>query len=254
MIRTRPSALPSGIVALFCAVVVVLATTAPIDAQIPIGGFGSTSVDTPSISVSATVEVPVAADRAVVSLEIVTPGDSPEAAALANGEARQKTMEALVRFDYGADDVTMWGYGTGSSASGSYGPPPPGGAQAFEAKSGLRLTVESLDRLDAVVSSALVAGATSVRVDMQSDSMEEVMREASAQAVRRARAQAESMAEAAGGRLGSLMSILTTPDFNALTAERYMYSGGPGSQGVVLYPPDAVVRVTVQVTWAFVDR
>ena len=212
-------------------------------------------LDTSSVSISASAEARLSPDRAVVSFQVISTGDSPEVAALSNGEARARTIEALGRLGFSTEDVALWGYGAGPAASAGYGPPPSGGSASYEAKSGLRVVVEPLERLDPVVSTALVAGATISTVEFESDGLETALRTASERAVSQARAQAEAMATAAGGRLGDLLSLVTTPDYNTMSAEqRYMYAGPPGSQGVQLFPWEGSVRVTVQATWAFVSR
>lgn len=212
--------------------------------------------DTPSVSVAATAQEHVRPDRAVVSLQVVSTGDSPEAAALANSEARLRTVEALEGLGYAAEEISLWGYGAGPAASGGFGPQPSAVSTTFEAKSGLRIVVFPLDRLDAVVSSALIAGASVSTVELESEELEAALRTASERAVSLARAKAEAMAAAAGGQLGELIGLATTPDYGLMSVEqqRYAYSGRPGGEGVQLFPLDGAIRVTVQATWRFVDR
>ena len=221
-----------------------------------IQGVSGSASDTSVVSVSATAIEHVSPDRAIVFLQIQSIDQAAEIAALENGEARAQAMQALLDLGFEESEISVWGYGAGPASSGGYSPPPQGMTQ-FEAKSGLRVVVSPIERLDAVVTSALLAGASIATVELESDQLESAMTSAAEAAVRRARTQALAMANAAGGELGALISLTTTPDYNAMSQaeQRYMmYPGSPGSQGVMLFPTDGRVRVTVQATWVFAPR
>ncbi len=213
-----------------------------------------TDADTTLVRVMASAEAYVRPTRAVVSLQISTSRTSPEAAALANSEARSRTLEALHRLGFDDEDITLWGYGSAPASPERFGPPPAAGTTDYDVKSGLRVVVTDLERLDPLVSSALLAGATVTTVSFESDRTQDALRTAAETAVARARAQGEAMAAAAGGRLGALMAIATNPDYSGVAAQQQrwsVYSGNPGSPGVVLFPRDGVVSVSVQVQWVF---
>ena len=240
------------IVRIACCLLLAVSYVSPVTAQYVVGASNAAS-DTSSVSVSATAEEHLTPTHAVVSFQIRTTGDSPDAAAMTNGEARAATIAALEPLGFAPEQIAMWGYGAGPGSTGGYGPPPAGMSSSFEARSGLRVVVRPLERLDAVVASALLAGASSSNVTLESDDLEAALRLASERAVARARLQAEAMAAAAGGELGDLLSLLTTPDYGTMSMEQsFRYSGPPGSQGVQIFPWDGILRVTVQATWVFV--
>lgn len=69
-----------------------------------------------------------------------------------------------------------------------------GSEAGYEAKSGLRVVVEPVNRLDEVVSAVLLAGASSISfVEFEAGEAEEARREAARIAVSRARTTAESV-------------------------------------------------------------
>jgi uncharacterized protein YggE len=125
----------------------------------------------------------------------------------------------------------------------------------YEAKSGIRLRVEPIDRLDAVASSLHLAGVSVCTVVLESGQSESARREAARLAMSNARAEAEAMAEAAGGGLGTLLRVMTLPDYAQNSRSGWsVYPGGPGPEGVYITPTDVTVIVTVQATWAYVAR
>lgn len=213
--------------------------------------------DTSSISVSGIGEVLVAPDRAVVFVELATEDATGAAAALSNGTVRSSVIERLASLGLGPAQVSLWGYGAGAATNRGRVPPPgPGGGEpSFEAKSGIRVVVEPVSRLDEVVSAVLLAGASAIpMVQLEGGESDEARREASRIAVSKAQLAAESIADAAGGRLGDLINLIVVPDYNDVIATSRFFQGGFMGQGVQLFPSDATVRVQVQATWFFEKR
>jgi len=90
-------------------------------------------------------------------------------------------------------------------------------------------------------------------VVLESGQSESASREAARLAMSNARAEAEAMAEAAGGGLGTLLRVMTLPDYAQNSRSAWSaYPGGPGPEGVYITPTDVTVIVTVQATWAYV--
>lgn len=210
-------------------------------------------LDSSVVTVTGTAQIYVAPERAVVWLQVVSEGASAESAALANGEARASVVDALRPLGFGDDQIGLWGFGTGPVPM-RYGPPAasPNGSD-YEAKAGLRVVVEPIARLDAVVSTALLAGASVSRVEFESSRSETARREAAALAVAQARSEAEAIAEAAGGRLGPLLRLNSGPgpigDYWLVP-----YRAAGIEEGVNLSPAESVERATIQATWAFESR
>lgn len=230
-------------------VVVGILSAQPARAQIyrpdPVGA----RCDSSTVSVTGTAERYAPPDRAVIYLQIVNRGASAEAAAMENGSARSEVIARLVDLGVDEDRVGLWGFGSGSTTP-AFGPPRGAPGEEFEVRSGLRIELESLERLDPVVSTALLAGATISRVELHSEDRDALHREAVAEAVRRARATAEAMVEAAGGRLGPLLNI-SAGNSSANAYWLVPYNGRPEGDGVSLDRNQTSVRALVQVTWSY---
>ena len=129
--------------------IAVLGLVAPLNgaAQIMVGGKLQ---DTTHITVTSSAEVLVAPGRAVVFVEIESKDDDGQLAALSNGKTRNEVLEALASFGLDSETVSVWGYVAGTAVEMNRGMPPTG-AGATVARSGLRIIVEPVARLDAVV-------------------------------------------------------------------------------------------------------
>ena len=214
--------------------------------------------DTTVITATGTGNVLVPPTRAIVYAQIDAKDSSPGLAALANSAARYEVVQALTDLGFGGEAVSLWGYGAGAAQDERMRGPPsadPVSGQ-FEAKAGVRIIVEPLQRFDEVVSALLLAGAQSiVTVTFEAGDSESARREAAGIAVSNARAQAESVAEAAGGMLGDLVNIITQPDMTRILAgTRFLPGMGFRGQGVQITPSNLSVSVSLQATWVFVPR
>lgn len=242
----------------FCwATAAVVLTVSPAAAQF-VSSLGVSPSDTAIINVVGRGEILVPPTRAIVFIQIVSEDVSATAAAQANASVRSRVQEALVLRGFGEDRVTLWGFGAGQAnprmrvTTPSQSAPP----QTFEAKAGLRVVVEPLDRLEEVVSAALEAGAEGVPlVQFETPNAIAAEREAAKMAVAAARASASAIAEAAGGELGDLRQITVLPDFNSsMVVASRLVTGGVTGQGVQLVPSDVSVKVQVQASWVFILR
>ena len=213
--------------------------------------------DTTVITAAGTGSVLVPPTRAVVYAEIDSEESSGALAALANSAARSEVLRALADLGFEEDVVSLWGYGAGAAQDMRQRGPPSGDPALgrFEAKAGVRIIVEPLQRFDEVVSALLLAGAQSIlAVNFEAGDSETARREATRIAVSDARAQAESIAEAAGGRLGDLVNVFTQPDMTRLLSDSRLLQVRFRGQGVQLTPSNLSVTVSLQITWVFVPR
>ncbi len=225
----------------------------PAAAQIMIGE----PPDTPYVAASAAVQVPVPADRAIVYIALAG-RDTTGARAVAELEVvRSRVLPALERLGYDADAVVPWGYGVGVSMDPRMGPPGRAGIDDEPermARQGLRVVVNRLDQLDALIGAVAAAGIEGVPlVHFEATQTADVRRRATEQAVAQARQQAEHMARAAGGRLGPLVSLVTMPDFGpGISAVDRFLTFPPGmDRGAQLLASDVTVKVSVQAVWQF---
>ena len=212
------------------------------------------SPDTTTINAMGVGEVSVSPTRAVAFIAITSGDTSASGAVLANGERRAKVVEALAAAGFDESQVVLWGYGSGPATPRGR-PVGTGPAVGFEAKSGVRVVVEPVNRLDEVVVAALLAGAEGTPlVQFEAPDSEDAHRDATKIAVANARVTAEAMAEAAGGRLGALRHLTTIPDYGNVIGTSRLFAGGIPGQGVQLIPSSLSVTVQVQASWVFVPR
>jgi uncharacterized protein len=228
----------------------------PVAAQI----FMPDTPNTPHVMAGAVVQLPVPADRAVVNIALSARESSGPSAVRELAAFRGRVVAALAEIGIPAQAVVPWGYGYGTSMPPIMGrPPAPPEFDTGErvARQGVRVVVERLDQLEAVLTALADADVDAIPfVQFEATETAEARQQAAARAVADARGQAESMARAAGGRLGELLSLTTMPDFTPgfSGVERAM-SMGPGMDRTVqLVPSDVSVRVMVRAAWRFVPN
>lgn len=206
----------------------------------------------PTISAVGSASVPVAPGRAVVYAALVGRDSTGPGALAAATRLRDAATAALTRAGMRTEQLSPWGFTlAGENAPRMHPQQTPGP----EARWGLRVTVDRMDRLDAVLAALVGAGVESAPfVSLEPGPAEAARRRATEQAVAQARLHAEEMARAAGGRLGELRSLSTYPDYggqvNGMDV-RFLSSGwdrgGPA-------PSDVSVRVGVMAVWRFLPR
>ncbi len=215
-----------------------------------IGWTGQENLPHPHITVTATGEVSVSPDRAVIYFTLTSVEESPDRAAAANVDLRDRMTRALAPLGLSAEAVSNWGYGVGPRGLQVRRPDmsmPP----EFSAQSGIRVTVNALERLDDVVRAGLAIGDVAIPlVEFDATDPSEARRAAISQAVELARRDAEALARAAGGSLGELLVLTSVPvsDFRNQYG-RIMVAARMGDQQ--LQPTDVSVRVTVNAAWRF---
>lgn len=204
----------------------------------------------PRISAAGAVTIPVAPDRAVVYAS-VSGRDSTGAGALAQASAtRDRAVAALSRLGV---QVAPWGFALGREDGPGARPRPetaPGMNTA--ARWGVRVVVDRMDRLDAVLRALAEAGIESTpHVSLEADGADEARRRAAEQAVGEARREAEAMARAAGGRLGELIALTNMSELaSSMTGDNRFFGQG-FERGAALSPSDARIRVAVHGVWRF---
>ena len=239
----------------------------------------------PRVTSGGTAAVLVPPDRAVLYVTLTERDTAGTAAVEEVTAARDRILAALAPLGFSVEQVSLWGIGYGRPEGPGSGPPTPypvpietielppdtaypGIGQRISivpfarppavARLGVRVVVEQLDELDAVLAALIGAGIESVAyAAFEVISADEPRRVATERAMGEARLQAEAMARAAGGRLGDLLGVGTFPQFaGGLSAAERFFAFAPGFEpGVNLTPNDVAVRVAVTAAWRFVpDR
>ena len=130
----------------------------------------------------------------------------------------------------------------------------------FVARNSLRLTVRRPADVGKIIDAALAAGATSVSsVQFSSPATEDARRQAIALAAAQAQRDADALARAAGGSLGRLLSMSSTPNFSPegfYPSDTYFATVAATAGGVayptMINPRDMSVTVSVFGRWEFI--
>ena len=200
----------------------------------------------PEIATSADGEVTLAPNRALVRLEIETRGNTAAQASSEAGRKVRAAREAIRALGFPLDSVRTVSFTVTPTYDYQRGQKP----VDYRAMASIELTVRSLDKVGAVMDTALAVGVTQIpAISFDSDSATAARNVAFARAMAQARSDAEGIAKAAGGRLGRLLSANSSgsgypvPRVQmAMTANR---AGAPEING------DVVVRVSVQARWEY---
>ena len=227
-------------------------------------GVGSAQVQVvldsnePQVVASASAAIPVHPDRVILYVAIAGVDGSARSAVSQATATRDIVVAALIPLGYDPDAITPWGFAFGLADQMRQMPPRLEASRPspeFTSRLGLRIIVEPVDRLAEVVKALIDAGIESIPSALfEAVDTEDARKQAVGQAVSQARRDAEAMAAAAGGRLGELLHVHTTPDLaSSLFARTRLFSGG-FERGVTLSPSDVMVWVSVQASWRFLSN
>lgn len=226
-------------------------------------GVGSAQVqliessDEPQVVASASAAIPVHPDRVLLYVAIAGVDGSARSAVSQAAATQDIVVAALIPLGYDPNSIIPWGFAFGSADQTRQMPRPDASRppREFISRLGLMVIVEPVDRLAEVVKALIEAGIESIpHALFEVVDTEDARRQAVGQAVSQARRDAEAMAAAAGGRLGDLLRLYTTPDFgsNILASTRFL--SGSLARVVTLTPSDVTVRVSVQASWQFLSN
>jgi uncharacterized protein YggE len=204
----------------------------------------------PEISTSGTAEARLPADRVLVGFSVQTGASTAAGAASRNGEIARRVQAAVQDLGYRGNDVRATAFGVAPNYDYRNGRR----LVDYQARTHLEVTVRDFDRLGSLIDAALGAGATDVgSMRFVSDTSERARLGLVRTAFENARAEAAALAAAAGGRLGPVLSVTTTPQFTpygdvVATARIEAGAAEPGAPNV---QREVIVTARVQVRWAF---
>lgn len=203
---------------------------------------------------AASVSLP--ADRVIVRLAVATRAPSASAASAPNGPAVARVQAALRSIGLGEEAVRVTSFGVAPVVNYQDA----NRITEYEARTQLEVTLRDIAALGRLMDSALAAGTNTIgALTFESDSVPVARRRALSDALASARNDAEALAAAAGGRLGALRLVTTTPEAGASSAFAVGRVEGaplqaPAPTSVALVLRDVIVSVVVQARWDFVPR
>lgn len=179
-------------------------------ATMPAQGGAATSAP-PMIVTTATEEVEVAPDRAVLTFSVETRGRTAAAAGTENARVQAAVLDTLRKLGIASAQLRTQGV----SINPEYEYPREGGRPTvvgYQAQNSIQVEVRQIALIGTVIDAGLSRGATNVGgLRFFASSTEAATRDAMRRAVIRARADADVIAEAAGGRVAGVISITAHP-------------------------------------------
>ena len=203
-----------------------------------------------TILVSATRTAHIAPDRG--AMFVIVEGTA-ETAADANTRVETKLRavnDALKSLSPRIDIERPVSYGV-SLAQNPNGYPMPASPASFVARSAMRIQLNRLDQISAVVAAAMAAGATSTSsLSFESSVADSVRRDRIAEAVGVARNDAQSLATALGARLGALVDVTTSSPNLSFQGQGGLSFDSRFNQQAS--PPDIAITTTVTMRFRIV--
>lgn len=216
-------------------------------AQVPIAPIP------PEVSVTGRGEVNITPNRAVLVVNVESRAQLAARAAADNARKVDATLAALRAAGVKPAEVTNGGYSVAQDYEVTNNSRRPNG---FIARNTIRIDVPVIADIGRLIDVALSGGATQIpAVQFLGPDVEGARRRALAIAVREARLDAEAFAAAAGGSLGRVTALSTTPSFpsyreNAVVTTS-LVAGGVATN---LTPADLTIGATASIRWEFVAR
>ena len=210
---------------------------------------GGPPASVPEIVTSATGTVSLPPDRAVLRIGVATRAATASAASTPNGPLVTRVQDTIRVLNLPGRPVRVISFGVAPN----YDFQRARQIIDYEARTTLEVILHDVASLGRLLDAVLAAGATDITgISFESDSTSAARHRALAAALTTAREDAEALAKAAGGRLGPLRLLTTTPDLTAGgIGFRDASMTGPPS-GIPAVRRDVMVYVMVQGRWAFI--
>ncbi|MFL5629987.1 MAG: SIMPL domain-containing protein [Gemmatimonadaceae bacterium] len=238
--------------------ITILGLTLALCAQPALSQANPNAPRPPEIMAGGRSEVSVTPDRATVLISVETRAPSAAAAASTNSAKMAAVLQALRAAGLSQADITTSGYTVGQDPRGMRTAPNlPQPPVEFLARNTVRATVRRVDDVGKVIDAALAGGATSVAsVQMAAPNTDEARRTALAQAVAQAQRDAETLARAAGGSLGRLLSMSSSPSSPIMggygDAAMFEREFAMSAYPTMINPREVMVSVQAFGRWEFI--
>ncbi len=168
----------------------------------------------PQIVTNASEEVEVVPDRAMISFAVETRAKTAAAAGAENARIQTAVLDTLRKLGIASAQLKTQGV----SINPEYEYPEGGGRPTvvgYQARNSIQVEVRQLAQVGSLIDAGLRRGATNVGgLRFFASNVTDARREALKKAVERARADAEVIAVAAGGRLGTVLEIVASPNYD----------------------------------------
>jgi uncharacterized protein YggE len=203
----------------------------------------------PSIAVDADGKVLATPDLATLTLEVETQAATATAAGQQNAKTAAQVLKALKKDLGPKDHVRTLGYRLVPVYSSPKKSAPPA-VKAYRAVNRIEVKVVDVNRLGAVIDTALKSGTSRINGPYWSFSrIEELQRQAAVDAFNRARSMAEAVAQAAGVKIKGVEQISTGLRFIGPRVLRAEYKKSLAAPATPVEPGEEAIRAHVQVVF-----
>jgi uncharacterized protein YggE len=207
------------------------------------------------IITSAQGEAKVTPDRATVFVGVETRSATAAQASAENARKQQAVMDALHALGIARDRISTMSYNVmpEQSFQPNQGDKVPR-IVGYRVTNTIRVEVRQLDQVGAVLDAAIAHGANTINsLDFFASDQDSARHAALAEAVARARGDAEVLARAAGGHLGTLISLTTSQTFAPRPGPMMSAARLDAAVQTPITPGEETVTVQVSARWRFVE-
>ncbi len=202
----------------------------------------------PEIVASGSATISLPPDRAVVRIGVATRAATASAASMPNGPLVARVQDTLRALNLSGTPARAIGFGVAPN----YDYQKARQVIDYEARTTLEVVLRDVASLPRLLDAALGAGATDITsIAFESDSAAAARHRALATAFQSAHDDAEAMANAAGGRLGPLLLITTSPSTDYSGVAMRAAETMPAMAGLPVIRRDVVIYAIVQARWVF---
>jgi len=234
------------------AVLLGIAMACPLGAQ-DTGAGDRATAGAPTITATGHGEARIAPDRATVSIGVQTKAPTAAQASAENARKQRAVIDALKSLGITDQEISTVEYSVYPESAPTTTDERTPRILGYTVSNSVRVDVQHVDRLGAIIDAALGHGANAINsVDFSSSNEDEARRAALALAVQHARGDAEAMARGAGGRLGELVDLTSEAAARPIEFGQRMAIGAAAATPIS--PGSETVAVEVVGRWRYLPQ
>jgi len=234
------------------AVLLGIAMACPLGAQ-DTGAGDRATAGAPTITATGHGEARIAPDRATVSIGVQTKAPTAAQASAENARKQRAVIDALKSLGITDQEISTVEYSVYPESAPTTTDERTPRILGYTVSNSVRVDVQHVDRLGAIIDAALGHGANAINsVDFSSSNEDEARRAALALAVQHARGDAEAMARGAGGRLGELVDLTSEAGARPIEFGQRMAIGA--AVATPISPGSETVAVEVVGRWRYLPQ
>jgi len=234
------------------AVLLAIAMACPVRAQ-DTGAGDRATAGGPTITATGHGEARITPDRATLSIGVQTEAATAARASAENAQKQRAVIDALKSLGISDQQISTVEYSVYPESAPTTADERTPRIIGYTVSNTVRVDVQHVDRLGAVIDAALGHGANAINsLDFSSSNEDEARRAALALAVQHARGDAEAMARGAGGRLGELVDLTSQAGAPPIQFGQRMAIGTAASTPIS--PGSETVAVEVVGRWRYLPQ